>query len=65
MPNLAGTFEKYHGWPYTQDDINPETRILVPGSTERVEREALDSREYLEQCTARFERASVRMDKYV
>jgi len=28
MPNLAGTFEKYHGLPYTHEDRNPETRTF-------------------------------------
>jgi len=51
MPNIAGTFEKkkkYHGWPCTHEDRNPETRILVPGSAELVEREALHSKKFIE-----------------
>ena len=57
--------KKYHGWPYTHEDRNPETRILVPGSAEWVEREALHSKEFIEQRTARIERASTRIDQYV
>ena len=56
--------KKYNGWPYTHEDRNPETRTLVPGSAEWVEREALHSKEFLEQRTARIERASIRMEWY-
>ena len=47
-----------HGWPYSHNDTHPETRIFPRGRVEKMERRYLQSKEFLEQRSARADRVN-------
>ena len=61
-PDLVSTLDTGSGWPYSDSDRHPETKPLTEGSRDLIQRNRAESREFFEQRSARFNRASYRMD---
>lgn len=61
-PDMVSTLDTASGWPYSDSDRHPETKPLTEGSRDLIQRNRAESREFFEQRSARFNRASYRMD---